>query len=174
MERNGNYQKKYRVVVYYYSKRGEKGVQKTRDYETRAVAERSKNSFRVELELGHNSNLVWAGNEHGLPKDNEHWAHFKNNTVEERQLKEMRKPEENISMRQSSKKEQERRILQGKPLVDPALDTPFVLSQCEDFANEIGALDHQLYMRGHILILSPNAIQNLLVLESNILGVKPR
>ncbi len=102
VERNGNYQKKYRVVVYYYSKRGEKGVQKTRDYETRAVAERSKNSFRVELELGHNSNLVWAGNEHGLPKDNEHWAHFKNNTltcVEERQLKEMRKPEENISMK---------------------------------------------------------------------------
>ncbi len=54
-----------------------------------------------------------------------------------------------------TKKEQERRLLEGKPLVEPELDAPLVLSQCEDFANEIGALDHQLRLRGHRLILSP-------------------
>ncbi len=54
-----------------------------------------------------------------------------------------------------SKKEQQRRLIEGKDLVDPALDAPLVLSQCEDFANEIGALDHQLRLRGHRLILSP-------------------
>jgi hypothetical protein len=52
-------------------------------------------------------------------------------------------------------KEKDEWIARGKQLPDPAFDAPLVLSECEDFANEIGALQAILEARGHILFLSP-------------------
>ena len=46
-------------------------------------------------------------------------------------------------------------VAKNKELPDATLDAPLVLSQCEDFANEIGALQAIVEARGHILILSP-------------------
>ena len=59
-------------------------------------------------------------------------------------------------MRGSQDAKQRAKLLAaGKDLLDPNLDAPRVLSQCEDFLNEKGALQEIVESRGHILILSP-------------------
>lgn len=52
-------------------------------------------------------------------------------------------------------KEIERRLAEGRPLIDPTLDAPLVLSNCPDFSSEVSALCELVQSRGHILILSP-------------------
>ena len=52
-------------------------------------------------------------------------------------------------------KQRAKMLAEGKDLLDTSLDAPLVLSKCEDFHNEKGALQDLVESRGHILILSP-------------------
>ncbi len=67
VEKKGNHKKKYRVIVYYYARRYQRGEQKVREYETREEAENDQHNFRVELKLGRKGNKIWAGITNGTP-----------------------------------------------------------------------------------------------------------
>ncbi len=90
IEKKGNHNKKYRVIVYYYARRFQRGEQKVREYETREEAENDQHNFRVELELGRKGNKIWAGITNGTPMENEdvsHYSYSQVNAVEGRELK---------------------------------------------------------------------------------------